>query len=202
MADDQGSWRMCRFDGSEGGLAPDGPVVAVPPPTPPVTVALAIPKGERAEWAVQKLTEVGVDRIVPLLTGRGVVRWSPERAGRQALRWEAVARAAAAQSRRVRLPSIAAPTDVAGMLACASAPVVGEGLGCVLAEPGGGPLSLDRPTVLVGPEGGWTPEELGAARDARAGLVALGAGVLRTETAAVVAGALFVALREGLVGVA
>lgn len=183
VADGRGAWRRCRLDGVV--LEPAGPVVGVARPAPEVTVALAVPKGDRADWAVQKLTEVGVDRIVPLLTERAVVRWDDEGSKRHVARWRAIARQAAMQSRRARIPDVADTALPAAM----------AGDGVALADPDGRPPSLAHPTVLVGPEGGWSTAEL-ALELPRVGL---GAGILRTETAAVVAGTLLVALRRGLV---
>ena len=183
MSDGAGGRRRCRF-GAE--LEPVGDVELVPRPRPEVTVAFAVVKGERPEWAVQKMTEIGVDRIVPLLTARSVVRWPVGEVGGQVARLRRVAREAAVQSGRVWLPVV---EPVATFDAVAATP------GAALAHPGGGPPSLGRPTVLVGPEGGWDGPEL------EAGLprVALGPSVLRTETAAVAAGLLLCALRSGTV---
>lgn len=187
-SDGQGAWRPCTWTGEGGGLVAAGEVARVAAPAPPVTVAFAPVKGDRPEWVVQKLTEVGVDRIVVLATARSVVRWEGERAAKQVGRLARVAREAAMQSRRVWLP------EVAGVVPFAEA--AGWGGGLALAEPGGASPSLDRPVVLVGPEGGWSAEELagGLAR------VNLGPTVLRAETAAVAAGVLLSALRAGLVG--
>jgi 16S rRNA (uracil1498-N3)-methyltransferase len=189
-SDGAGRWRACTFDGSAV-LEPAGPVVEVPTPAPPVTVGFAVPKGDRAEWAVQKLTEIGVDRIIPLVTAHGVVRWDDARAARQRDRLAAVARQAAMQSRRVTLPTVDPPTALAALRDA----LAGVGGGVALAEPGGAAPSLARPVILVGPEGGWSAEELAGGT----ATVALAATVLRTETAAVVAGTLLVALRAGLV---
>jgi len=142
-------------------------------------------KGERPELAVQKLTELGVDRIAPFVAGRSVVRWEPARADRQVERWRAIAREAAMQCRRTWLPEVA---PVASFAAVTALP------GAVLADAAGGPPTLDRPVVLVGPEGGWTPEE----RASGPPTVRLGAHVLRAETAAITAGAILTALRAGL----
>jgi 16S rRNA (uracil1498-N3)-methyltransferase len=155
-------------------------------------VAFAVPKGERAEWTVQKLTEIGIDHIVPLLTERTVVRLSEGEGLRRADRFRRIAREAGAQSRRVHLPVVAAPTTLRALL---------EGLGAAdgevaIAEPGGGPLTAAMRTVLVGPEGGWSERELGELPTR----VGLGSGVLRTETAALVAGTLLVSARSGLIG--
>jgi 16S rRNA (uracil1498-N3)-methyltransferase len=183
--DGRGSWRPCRF-ASGGELAPDGEVVHCSRPTPLVTVGFAPVKGDRPEWAVQKLTELGVDRIVVLRTARTVVQWDGARAGRHLDKLRGVVRQAAMQSRQVWLP------EVAGLEA---ATVLAGHAGVALAVPGGSPPSLDRPTVLVGPEGGWTDAEERLA----AATVGLGPGVLRSETAAVAAGVLLTALRAQLV---
>lgn len=149
-------------------------------------MAFAVVKGQRPEWAVQKLTEIGVDRIVPLLAARSVVRWPPGEAGGQLARLRRVAREAAMQSRRVWLPEVAGVTPFDAMAAEA---------GAALAQPGAGPPGLAHPVVLIGPEGGWDDAELAAAP----ALVGLGPSVLRTETAALVAGTLLCALRAGVV---
>jgi 16S rRNA (uracil1498-N3)-methyltransferase len=155
-------------------------------PDPPVTVAFAVVKGQRPEWAVQKLTEIGVDRIVPLLAARSVVRWPRGESAGQVVRLRRVAREAAMQSRRVWLPEV---TGVTPFGEVAAQP------GAALAHPGGGPPSLHRPVLLVGPEGGWDGGEL----DAGLPLVGLGPSVLRTETAAVVAAAYLCGIRAGTV---
>jgi len=156
---------------------------------PPLTVAFAPVKGERPEWVVQKLTELGIDRIVPLLSERSVVRWSGVRGQVTVERLRRVAREAAAQCRRVWLPEVS-DTVHFGDLAALGAP--GE---VVLAQ-----LSGDRPTVsqrvvAVGPEGGWSAGELSSGLPT----VGFGLSVLRAETAAVTAGALLASLRTGTV---
>jgi 16S rRNA (uracil1498-N3)-methyltransferase len=154
-----------------------------------LTVAFAPTKGERPEWVVQKLTELGIDRIVPLVSERSVVRWSGARHQGAVERLRRVAREAAAQCRRVWLPEIS-DTVTFGALEALGAP--GE---VVLAQ-----LSGDRPrvtqrVVAVGPEGGWSAAEL----DSGLPTVGFGLSVLRAETAAVTAGALMVSLRTGTV---
>ena len=198
-ADGAGGWVPCRIapsapaKGSRGAdpggvLVPDGPAVVDPRPAPEVTVAFAPTKGDRPEWVAQKLTELGVDRIVPLRTSRSVVRWEGDRAARSVERLRRVVREAAAQCRRARLPEV---TDV-----CLLADVVTvAGSAPALADPGGLAPGLDRPVLAVGPEGGWDPAE----RDGFGATVGLGAHVLRAETAAITAGALLCALRSGVV---
>ena len=199
VSDGAGRWTPCRLDphaaaqGSKradpaGVLVPDGPVVATVRLVPELTVAFAPTKGDRPEWVTQKLTELGVDRIVPLLTSRSVVRWDGDRGARSVDRLRRISREAAAQCRRPWLPEV---TDVRRLDEV-------EGLAgqrAVLADAGGDPPGLDRPVLAVGPEGGWDEAE----RSAFGAPVGLGPTVLRAETAAVVAGSLLCALRAGVV---
>lgn len=185
IGDGAGRWRPARMAGATP--LPEGAVEVVERPGPSVGVAFALVKGAKPELVVQKLTELGVDRIVPFLAARSVVRWDGPRAGAARLRWEKVAREAAMQSRRAHLPEVGA---VATFAEVAASP------GAARTDPGGQPPRLDHPFLLVGPEGGWDAAERAAALPS-VGLA--GDGVLRAETAAIVAGALLVALRSGLV---
>ncbi|HEY6532135.1 MAG TPA: RsmE family RNA methyltransferase [Acidimicrobiales bacterium] len=183
VTDGRGAWRWCRF-GPE--LEPDGEVRHDPAPEPPITVAFAVVKGERPELVVQKLTELGVDRLVPFVAERSVVRWEPDKADRQTTRLQRVAREAAQQCRRTwwpRIDELSTFAQVCGLP------------GAVGADRGGDPPSLGHPTLLVGPEGGWSPTE----RAALPALVGLGPTVLRAETAAISGAALLVGLRSGVV---
>jgi 16S rRNA (uracil1498-N3)-methyltransferase len=198
VGDGAGRWRPCLVTGAAGaagaagapagGLLPDGEVVTEPRPQPELTVGFALTKGGRPEWTVQKLTEVGVDRIFALAAERSVVRWDGAEARRHQARWVRVAREAAMQCRRAWLPVV---SPVVGF-AEAVAGLAGRG---ALAEVTGRPPSLERPTVLVGPEGGWSDAERGCDLPR----VALSGPVLRAETAAVAAGVLLGALREHVV---
>jgi 16S rRNA (uracil1498-N3)-methyltransferase len=179
-ADGAGSWRPTVFTGGAA-LDATGEVASVPRPTPGLTVAFAPVKGDRPELAVQKLTELGVDRMVVFTSARSVVRWEGDRAARHVERLSRVAREAAAQCRRLWLPTVER-ADLADL----------RGPGTVIADLGGRPPSTADHTVLVGPEGGWSDQER-EARDA----VTLGEHVLRAETAAIAAGALMAALRAG-----
>jgi 16S rRNA (uracil1498-N3)-methyltransferase len=197
-ADGAGGWRLCtvavapppRGRGRPAvELKASGEITRAERPAPALTVAFALVKGDRPDWAVQKLTELGVDRIVPLLAGRGVVRPSGEAASARSARLRRVAREAAMQCRRLFLPEVAELTPLAELLATPAG-------GVAVADAGGVSPSLEWPTVVVGPEGGFEdgeiPPELPRVR--------LGPHVLRTETAAVTAGALLAALRDGLLG--
>ncbi|MGH9280251.1 MAG: RsmE family RNA methyltransferase [Acidimicrobiales bacterium] len=188
VSDGAGRWRLCRWTG--GAVEPTGDPVTEPAPARALTVAFALTKGERPEWVVQKLTELGIDRIVAFRAERSVVRWTPDRAAAQVERWRRIAREAASQSRRVWLPVVEDVTAFADLLARP---------GAVLASADGGPPSPDHGVVLIGPEGGWSDAELAEASAAGVPRVALGPHILRAETAATTAGALLAALRAGLV---
>jgi 16S rRNA (uracil1498-N3)-methyltransferase len=186
-SDGRGGWRQCRFI-DPGRLEPEGEPTLLTRPAPPVTVGFALTKGDRPEWVVQKLTEVGVDRIVPFLASRTVVRWDEDKAGQQVLRLRAIARAAAMQSRRAWLPVVDDVSAFGGAVNMLGGNVA-------LAQPGGQPPGLDRPAVLVGPEGGFAEPELALGL----ATVDLGPTVLRAETAAIACGVLLCSLRAGLV---
>jgi 16S rRNA (uracil1498-N3)-methyltransferase len=193
-SDGEGAWAGCRFRGAPGGsdgsqlLEVDTDLVSEPRRVPSVTIAFAPVKGDRPEWVVQKLTELGVDRIVPIRTARSVVRWEGARAARSLERLARVAREAAAQSRRTWLPAIEAVTPLEALAALV-------GVAPVLAVPGGGPLSLEHPVVAVGPEGGWDEAETALFAEG----IGLGPTVLRSETAALLAAGLLCGLRSSLV---
>ena len=127
----------------------------------------------------------GVDRIVLLQCERGVVRWDSDRATKSMERLTRIVRAAASQSRRVWLPSLVGPLEAAGFLAAQP--------DAALCEPAGPGLAASEPLpgcLVVGPEGGFSPAELGACHHR----VSLGPTILRVETAAVAAAAQWTAL--------
>jgi 16S rRNA (uracil1498-N3)-methyltransferase len=189
VGDGAGRWRPVALDTD---LEPLGPVVAEAEPVPRLTVAFAVVKGDRPELIARALTEVGVDRLAPMATVRGVVRWSGDRGGQAVERLRRVVRSAGMQSRRVWLPEVAEVADVADVASVSAAGRArAAAQGVAAATLGGPPPSLRWPTVLIGPEGGWAPEELPSGLP----VVGLGPHVLRTETAAIVAGALLVAAR-------
>jgi len=164
-------------------------VDSAPRATPAVTVVQAIPKGERGELAVEVLTEIGVDEIVPWAASRCVSVWRGERAAKSHAKWESTAREAAKQARRSWfpvVPPLASTADVVSLLASADLAVVlhekGEVALAALPVPGSG-----RIVVVVGPEGGISPEELAAFAAAGVRSARLGAEVLRTSTAGVAA---------------
>jgi 16S rRNA (uracil1498-N3)-methyltransferase len=188
LGDGRGGWRPARF-GSP--VEPCGDIERIDPPSPEIAVGFALVKGDRPELVVQKLTELGVDRIVPFRAARSVVRWDAAKATAAATRWRAVARAATVQSHRPWLPVVEEVAELADLL--------GRD-GVAMADRAGQPPSLAHRLVLVGPEGGWAPEEAEAADAAGVPRVALGGHVLRAETASLSVGALLAGLRAGLVG--
>ncbi|MGO4256798.1 16S rRNA (uracil(1498)-N(3))-methyltransferase [Marmoricola sp. RAF53] len=162
-------------------------VEVVPAATPHVTVVQAIPKGDRGELAVEVLTEIDVDTIVPWAASRSVAVWRGERAAKSLAKWRSAAQAAAKQARRARFPEVttmATTAEVADLLAAADlAVVLHEAATDAFAD-----LDLagvGSVVVVVGPEGGISDDELAAFGSART--VRLGASVLRTSTAGVAA---------------
>jgi 16S rRNA (uracil1498-N3)-methyltransferase len=188
VGDGAGRWRICRVVDASG-LEPEGPVVTEPRPEPPVTVAFALTKGARPEWTVQKLTEAGVDTIIPMAADRSVVRWDHADALRHHARLVRIATEAAMQSRRAWLPAVAPLTTF-------SAAVADLEFTAALAAADGGPPTLARPAVLIGPEGGWSDGELACSLPR----VGLGPHVLRAEMAAIAAGVLLIGIRCAVVG--
>jgi 16S rRNA (uracil1498-N3)-methyltransferase len=180
VGDGGGRFRTARFGDA---LAVTGDVEAVPLPAPPITIAFALTKGDKPELVVQKLVEIGVDRIIPFTADRTVVRWDDDKAGRHHDRWIAIAREAAAQAHRPHFAVVERVTDFDTVAALP---------GAALAHPDGVPADrLDGgppATVLVGPEGGWSEREERAVPR----WLHLGPHVLRAETAALVAGSLAV----------
>lgn len=169
----------------------------VPRPTPHIAVHLSAPKGERLTWAVQKLTEIGVDSIILVEASRSVRKWWSEEKGlKSADRLQKVAREAAKQSRRAFLPALGGPVPWASAVEASTT----QGLLIVLWERAEASLRAVLPKeppgfvgLLVGPEGGIPEEEARAAEKEGALLASLGPTILRTETAAIVGATLALA---------
>ena len=169
-----------------------------PAPVPRITVVQAIPKGDRGELAVETMTEVGVDVVVPWTAERCVVRWRGDKAAKGAARWRSTAVAAAKQSRRSWLPEITEPASTAEVVSRIAA-IVADGTGlAVLLDPDArqalpavaGARGLTEIVLLVGPEGGIAPEETAVLAAAGGVGVRLGPTVLRASSAGAIAAAL------------
>ncbi|MBI3629330.1 MAG: 16S rRNA (uracil(1498)-N(3))-methyltransferase [Candidatus Rokubacteria bacterium] len=153
-----------------------------------ITLAQGIPKGDKLEAIIRACVELGVVRIVPVVTERTIVRLDPARGRDRLRRWQRVAKEAAKQCGRAVIPPVEAPRTLAGLLA-AEEP---DGLRLCLWEEEARPLDAvlaaveapPRPvTVLVGPEGGLSAAEVEAARSRGFVVAGLGPSILRTETA-------------------
>ncbi len=179
-SDGAGKWRTAVF-ASSGALQPASEVHEVPAPGPELTVAFSLVKGSKPELVIQKLTELGIDRIVVLSAERSVVRWDDAKADKAADRWQRIIREASMQSHRVRLPTFDAVIPAIDWLARPEVAV---------AHFDGDEIGAQHTSIAIGPEGGWSPNELSGI-DRR---VSLGATVLRAETAAIAAGTMLTAM--------
>lgn len=202
LADGDGRWATATVAGvGRNTLTVDVAAATIDPePEPRVIVVQALPKGERADLAVDLATQAGADEIVPWQASRCVARWdggsatpggqaAPTKADRGREKWQRVAREAAKQSRRHTIPQVhrlAHTPQVVDLVRSATCAVV-------LHEAEARPLAsvalprTGRLVLVVGPEGGLAPEEIEHFVAAGAQTVRLGREVLRTSTAAAVA---------------
>jgi 16S rRNA (uracil1498-N3)-methyltransferase len=186
LADGQGGWAAAQL--TADGATLRAPAVHVPAPRPELVVAQGLPKARKLDDIVRVCTELGVDAILPVAASRCVTRLTGPKADKAVERWTAVARAASEQARRVHRPAVGAIRPPAAVRVEA-----GESL--VVAHPGGTPLPrlfdelapTDRVVLAIGPEGGWTEDEVRVWADEGARVVGLGPTVLRTEHAAAAA---------------
>lgn len=159
-------------------------------------VAVAVLKGEKPEWTLQKLTELGATRITFLTTARTIVDAGAERWSKRLERYGRIAREAAEQSGRVRVPLIEGPMSLPHLLASTPPSAYLLDPLSTLRLPAAIPPNSAQVTLLIGPEGGFTPEEVLQAQELGATGVCLGARVLRAETAALAAATLAAAAME------
>lgn len=163
---------------------------------PPTRVHLyqSITKGERFEWLLEKATEIGVARIVPLISARAVVKTSGD--GNRAERWRRIVLEAAEQCGRSIVPEVAAPEPFTDAIASAPGVVLLPYEDAGAGEPSikaaldaniDALFALGSASILIGPEGGYEPAEVQQAIDAGATVVTMGPRVLRSETAGLVA---------------
>ena len=157
------------------------------PASAAITVALSIFKFDRMEWAIEKCTELGVAKLIPVIAARTESHLAAA-ATKRVERWQRIARAAAEQSRRVSPPEISAPLKLGDLIASTS------GVHIVLSEAEGEttlraamPRQTNSLTLAFGPEGGWKDEELTAFASAGWTSASLGPTILRAETAIIAA---------------
>lgn len=211
VADGAGWWAPAVLDPSATvRLAADA--VHVPAPLPRLHLAQALAKGRKLDEVVRTATELGVDAVTPVVSARSVVRIDGDRGTRAVRRWQAVARAACEQSRRAWRPAIGevvrVAADVPAPLRSQPAPLHSRSTGpagagapderevhlrrlVLVSQPGARPLpdllaaaeEVDEVVLAIGPEGGWTDDEVATLRSAGATAVGLGPTILRTEHA-------------------
>lgn len=193
VADTAGVVARCQVRDvvTAGGRRPDGLVLQVlavehePAPDPRFVLVQALAKGGRHDLAIEAATELGVDEVVPWQAARSVVVWRGPRGLKARASWVATVRAAAKQSRRARVPDVAEVVTAGGL----TARVRAAALTVVLHEEATAPLgSLRLPDagevlLVVGPEGGVTPDELAELTGAGAVTARVGPHVLRSSTA-------------------
>lgn len=162
---------------------------SVSEPSVYATLYQAFPKADKMDTVVQKAVELGVSRIVPVTTARCISRPDAKAARKKGERWQKIAEEAAKQSGRGVIPQVAAPMDLQGAV-LEAAP---EGITLFFYEGGGESIaSLVQPqdrsvSIFIGPEGGFTEEEVAFAKENGARVVTLGPRILRTETAPIAA---------------
>lgn len=177
-SDGHGAWRVTHW--KDGAVESVSEVVTEPESSISLTVAIAPVKGDKTDLTIEKLVEIGIDRIAILQPlERSVVRWASDKTSQVMDRYRRIALAAAMQSRRVYLPEIVGPVslDALGVN------------GIAMAEPGGQASWDGVRTLVIGPEGGFSPNELASSLPT----IDLGSTILRAETAAIVGASLMVA---------
>ena len=171
---------------------------------PRLRLAQALLKGEKMDWVIQKATELGVSEIIQLQSRHTIVQLRPERLDAQLARWQRIALEAAQQSEQWRMPVVTQPQTLTACLAGHPAPALslilterreGQSLHAVRLPEGGNQSVM----VLIGPEGGWSKEEVAQAEQAGCTLMTLGPHILRAETAAIVAAGILQS-RVGVLG--
>jgi 16S rRNA (uracil1498-N3)-methyltransferase len=171
--------------------------------TPHLTLGQSLLKGEKMDWVIQKATELGVDELVPIESRHSVVQIKADRVAHQLARWQRIALEAAQQSEQWRVPTIAPPQSLSVLLTSRANDTV-----LMLSERRNEKslqtvgLPQDKTgsiLVLIGPEGGWSQEELQIAEQAGVTPIGLGQHILRSETAAI-ASASILQSRLGVLG--
>ncbi len=195
LFDGQGRWRVCTCQRADGAadvsVSPVADVRTLARPVASLTLFACVTKGSRWDWTIEKATELGVTRLVPVISERTIVRLAPDGCAAKRVRWQRIAEDAARQSDAKWLPEILSPVTFAESLPLvrATACLVGA-LTDPPPAPIGAALAAQPPSgttdwaICVGPEGDFTPAELDALLKI-ATPVSFGDTVLRAETAAI-----------------
>ncbi len=193
ISDGKGRWRKCRF-----GSIPDDleEIQSTERPLPKLGVGFSLIKGGRSDLAVAKLTEIGVDFITPFFAERSVVKYTGKEPAAQIQRWKRIIREAAMQSRRAFLPEIYEHASFEEIVSREKSLPENSTAGLARCDMSGAShRTLEQSSIvylLVGPEGGWSDSEREMLKDE----ICLAPNVLRSETAAILAGAVLVQNRR------
>jgi len=187
-----GAWtgQVCAMGRQTVQVRAEAPRTPSPRPARAITLAVGMPANERMDWLIEKATELGVSRVVPLLTQRTVVRLSGDRAEKRLAHWRAIAAGACEQSGRDHLPQIDAVQTLAPWLTASGHDGALDLRLRLSLAPGARSwtqvaLAPDQALIAaLGPEGGWSEDEERALDRAGFAAVSLGSAVLRAETAA------------------
>ena len=196
LFDGHGRTRRCKWDGRR--LVPDGPATAFPAPRTELVLFACVTKGSRWDWTIEKAVELGVTRIVPVISDRCIVRLPPAERAAKADRWRRIAADAAR-------PEVLAAVDFPDALALVKS--CGRVFAGALCQPPPPPIwnevaavagkAVPSLGIFVGPEGDFTPDELRALLDVAAP-VSFGPTILRAETAAIFGLSVLAAARAGI----
>src|SRR5512139_2239690 len=189
--EDGNRYRMRILEATSRSLRAEVLEKFLPEPPPPVAVTLLVglPKADKMDFILEKATELGVSRVVPFRSSRTVPRPGPADAGKRLLRWERVALAAAKQCGSGRVPEVSGVVTYAAALRDAAGHdgrvifYEGEG-GFSLKKVLSGMPAIRTVALIVGPEGGFSPDEVREATSAGCACAGLGSRILRVETAA------------------
>lgn len=182
VGDGKGSWCLARL-GQQAEV--ESEICSDTPRNSKTAVGFVPVKGDRTEWVVQKLTEIGVDEILILTSERAVVHWDKQRLAKKLAKLETVARQACMQARRLQIP------EVSGVYSIGEAHSMRPD--AAIADPDACRPAFETTTILIGPEGGFTSQEIQSVPT-----VVLPGHILRAETGAVVAGALLELARSSV----
>ncbi|MCK8826973.1 16S rRNA (uracil(1498)-N(3))-methyltransferase [Natroniella acetigena] len=156
-------------------------------PATKVTLVQGLPKSKKMDLIAQKTTELGIEQIIPVETERSIVKLKPSKAKRRQKRWQKIAKEAAKQSGRAKIPEVKELTDFEEMLSLAVeydlALIPWEEEEASLKEVIVGNNKVEQVMIVIGPEGGFSKQEVERAKEAGIKSVSLGSRILRTETA-------------------